>query len=60
MSGENNPAKRQEVRKKISESCKGRVPWNKGKKMSEETRRKISDSQKKRLKGGDADEKYFN
>ena len=35
MAGENNPAKRPEVRKKISDSAKKRV-------LSEETRRKIS------------------
>lgn len=28
--GDKNPTKRSEVRKKISDSCKGRVPWNKG------------------------------
>ena len=37
MLGENNPAKRPEVRKKISDSAKKRV-------LSEETRRKISSS----------------
>lgn len=50
MLGENNPTKRLEVRQKISASCKGRVPWNKGKQLSEETKRKISESQKQRLK----------
>jgi len=28
--GDKNPTKRPEVRKKISDSCRGRVPWNKG------------------------------
>ena len=28
--GDKNPTKRPEVRKKISDSCKGRKPWNKG------------------------------
>ena len=28
--GDKNPTKRPEVRKKISDSCKGRIPWNKG------------------------------
>lgn len=35
-----------EHKRKISDSLKGRVPWNKGKKHSEETKRKISDSHK--------------
>lgn len=39
MSGENNPAKRLEARRKISEA-------KKGKKLSEETRRKISEANK--------------
>lgn len=30
LKGDNNPAKRPEVRAKISASCKGRTPWNKG------------------------------
>lgn len=34
LSGDKNPTKRPEVRKKISESCKGRIPWNKGLKLS--------------------------
>jgi hypothetical protein len=29
--GDKNPTKRPEVREKISKSCKGRIPWNKGK-----------------------------
>jgi hypothetical protein len=29
--GDKNPTKRLEVREKISNSCKGRIPWNKGK-----------------------------
>lgn len=40
-----------ESRKKLSESCKGRIPWNKGKKgyslHTEESRRKISEGVKK-------------
>ena len=35
-------------RKKLSESCKWRMPWNVGKKHSEETRRKISEKAKLR------------
>ena len=38
MIGENNPAKRPEVRKKLSTSAKNRIP------ISEETRKKMSDS----------------
>ena len=34
--GDKNPSKRPEVRKKISESCKGRIPWNKGKKLTKD------------------------
>lgn len=32
-------------KQKISEACKGRVPWNKGKKHTIETKKKISQSQ---------------
>jgi hypothetical protein len=39
MAGENNPAKRPEVRKKISDSAKRRI-------MSEETRKKMSEAHK--------------
>ena len=42
--GENNPAKRPEIRKKISEKAKGRMPWSYGKHLSEKTRRKIGES----------------
>lgn len=35
FSGDKNPTKRPEVREKISNSCKGRTPWNKGKKFPE-------------------------
>jgi len=34
----------EEAKRKNSESCKGRVPWNKGKPMSEEVKRKISET----------------
>jgi len=34
--GDENPSRRPEVRKKISESCKGRIPWNKGKKLTKD------------------------
>ena len=38
-----------EAKKKISESKKGRIPWNKGKKgISEETRKKMSNAAKRR------------
>jgi hypothetical protein len=33
--GDKNPTKRPEVKKKISDSCKGRKPWNKGIKNSD-------------------------
>lgn len=33
-----------ETRKKMSESRKGKVPWNKGKKWSEEAKKKMSES----------------
>lgn len=46
MKGENNPAKRTEVRRKISESKKGKYtgvsPWNKNKQLSNEHKEKIS------------------
>ena len=35
-----------EVKKKISESEKGRIAWNKGVPMSEEQKRKVSESKK--------------
>jgi len=35
-----------ESKEKISEKLKGRKPWNKGKKLSERTRKLISESQK--------------
>ena len=42
--GENNPSKRPEVRKKMSESQKGRPSRKKGIKMSEQARKNISDA----------------
>lgn len=44
--GENNPTKRPEVRKKMSESQKGRPSLMKGKKMSEQGRKNISEARK--------------
>jgi group I intron endonuclease len=39
-----NPMKRQEVRDRVSASLVGRPSWNKGKTLSEEHRRKLSES----------------
>lgn len=36
----------EEHRRKLSESKKGKVPWSKGKHLSDETKRKISESKK--------------
>ena len=44
--GDKNPAKRQEVRKKMSEAQKGRLSPNKGKKMSDDFKLKISNARK--------------
>ena len=44
--GDKNPAKRSEVRKKISESVSGENHPNYGKKRSEETRKRIGESRK--------------
>lgn len=44
--GDKNPAKRQEVRKKMSEAQKGKPSPNKGKKMSDDFRLKISNARK--------------
>ncbi len=50
LSGDRNPTKDPEVSKKISQSCMGRVPWNKGKSgykmFSEEQRKKLSEDRK--------------
>ncbi len=40
--GDKNPSKRPEVREKISQANKGRTTWIKGKKLSDETRKKMS------------------
>ena len=48
ISGNMNPAKREDVRKKMSESLKGKQSFL-GKKHSEETKRKIAESQSRRL-----------
>lgn len=70
MTGENNPAKRPEVREKISKAVKGAkknyIVWNKGKTWSKEIREKLSKSLKGRkvwnkgLKGYMAGEKNCN
>ena len=39
----------EESRRKMSESRKGKVPWNKGKTLSEETRIKLSESNKDKV-----------
>ncbi len=44
--GGSNITNSQGTRKKISISNKGRIPWNKGLKTSDETRRKISENRK--------------
>lgn len=44
MSGENNPSKNKDVALKISNSLKGKPSKLKGKKLSEEDRKRISDS----------------
>ena len=44
--GDLNPAKKNEVKIKISNSNIGKTPWNKGIKMSDEQRRKLSESHK--------------
>lgn len=44
--GKLNPAKLPEVREKIKNSRIGKIPWNKGRKWDEETKRKISEAQK--------------
>jgi hypothetical protein len=38
----------QQSKDKISKTLKGRVPWNKGKKLSEETKEKMKQSALKR------------
>ena len=38
-------------KEKLSKSCKGRSPWNKGIKWSDEIKQKISDSNKGKIKG---------
>jgi hypothetical protein len=44
IKGDKNPAKREEIRNKISLGNKGKIPHNKGKKASEEERKKISEA----------------
>ena len=46
MGGKSGVKHTEEHNKKISESHKGKIPWNKGKEMSEEAKRKSSESHK--------------
>lgn len=39
-----DPARREERKRKISEAMRGKIPWSKGKHLSEKTRRKISEA----------------
>jgi hypothetical protein len=43
-SGNHGCVRSEETRKKISESLKGNIPWNKGMSLNKETKKKISDS----------------
>ena len=40
----------EEAKRKMNESSKGQIPWNKGKQFSEETKQKMRESQKARMK----------
>ena len=50
MVGENNPSKRLDVRKKISNAKKGKSTWNKGNHLTNEWKDKISKSNKGKCK----------
>lgn len=43
----------------VSEGCKGRIPWNKGKKTDDATRKKISESTKTAMQRPDVRERYL-
>lgn len=48
LKGKKQKTRSEETKKKISETKKGKTPWNKGKTMSEEQKRKISESLKRK------------
>lgn len=43
----------------VSEGCKGRIPWNKGKKTDDATKKKISESTKAAMQRPDVRERYL-
>ena len=49
-----------EIGSKISESCKGRIPWNKGVPCREETKKKLSESRENRKSWNKGETKYTN
>ncbi len=46
MSGDNNPSKRLDVRKKLSLVNKGKITWMKGKQHTDESKTKMSNAKK--------------
>lgn len=57
MTGENNPSKSEEVRRKKSEAIKGQKNHNYGKPRSESTRKKISEAHKGKVLSNETREK---